>query len=52
MKRSRYTEEQIALALKHVELGKSVSKVCCKMSVSDATFVIVARSMLAFRLQS
>ncbi len=38
MKRSRYTEEQIAFALKQVELGTPVPEVCRKMGVSDATF--------------
>lgn len=38
MKRSRYTEEQIAFALKQAELGTPVSEVCRKMGVSDATF--------------
>ncbi|HAX09523.1 MAG TPA: IS3 family transposase [Marinobacter hydrocarbonoclasticus] len=38
MKRSRYTEEQIAFALKQAELGTSVPEVCRKMGVSDATF--------------
>ena len=38
MKRSRYTEEQIAFALKQSELGTSVKEVCRKMGISDATF--------------
>ena len=38
MKRSRYTEEQIAFALKQSELGTPVPEVCRKMGVSDATF--------------
>lgn len=38
MKRSRYTEEQIAFALKQAELGTPVPAVCRKMGVSDATF--------------
>ena len=38
MKRSRYTEEQIAFALKQSELGTSVPEVCRKMGISDATF--------------
>jgi putative transposase len=38
MKRSRYTEEQIAFALKQAELGTPVPEVCRKMGVSDATF--------------
>ena len=38
MKRSRYTEEQIAFALKQAELGTAVAEVCRKMGVSEATF--------------
>lgn len=37
MRKSRYTEEQIAFALKQVELGTPVAEVCRKMGVSDAT---------------
>lgn len=38
VKRSKYTEEQIAFALKQAELGTAVSEVCRKMGVSEATF--------------
>ena len=38
MKKSRYTEEQIAFALKQAELGTAVAEVCRKMGVSEATF--------------
>ena len=38
MKRSRYTEEQIAFALKQAEFGTAVAEVCRKMGVSEATF--------------
>lgn len=37
MKKSRYTEEQIAFALKQIELGTPVSEVRRKMGVSEAT---------------
>jgi len=37
MKKSRYTEEQIAFALKQVELETPVAEVCRKMGVSEAT---------------
>lgn len=37
MKPSRFTEEQIAFALKQWELGTPVAEVCRKMGVSDAT---------------
>jgi len=38
MKRSRYTEEQIAFALKQAELGTPISDVCRKLGVSEQTF--------------
>ena len=38
MKKSRYTEEQIAFALKQAELGTPVSEVCRKLGVSEQTF--------------
>lgn len=38
MKKSRFTEEQIAYALKQVELGTKVDEVCRKIGISDATF--------------
>ncbi len=38
MKRSKFTEEQIAFALKQAEVGISVEDVCRKMGISDATF--------------
>ena len=40
MKTSRFTEEQIAFALKQAELGTKVEEVCRKMGISDATFYI------------
>ncbi len=38
MKRSRYTQEQIAFALRQAESGTSVGEVCRKMGVSENTF--------------
>ena len=38
MKRSRYTEEQIAFALLQAEGGTSVGEVCRKMGISENTF--------------
>ena len=38
MKKSRFTEEQIAYALKQAELGTAVGEICRKMGVSEATF--------------
>ena len=40
MKRSKFTDEQIAFALKQAELGISVEDVCRKMGISDATFYV------------
>jgi len=40
MKKSRFTEDQIAYALKQTELGRSVEEVCRKMGISDATFYL------------
>ena len=38
MRKSKFTEDQIAFALKQNELGTSVDEVCRKMGISDATF--------------
>jgi putative transposase len=38
MKRSKFTGQQIAFALKQAELGTPVEEVCRKMGISDATF--------------
>jgi len=38
MKRSRFTDQQIAYALKQAELGTPIPEVCRKMGISDATF--------------
>lgn len=38
MKGKRFTEEQIAFALRQVESGVPVVEVCRKMEVSEATF--------------
>lgn len=40
MKKSKFTEDQIAFALKQAELGTSVEEVCRKMGISDATFYV------------
>ena len=36
--KKRYTEQQIAYALKEVETGKPITEVCRRMGISDATF--------------
>lgn len=38
MKESRYTEEQIAFALKHAETGTPVAEVIRRMGVSEQMF--------------
>ena len=38
MKKTRYTEEQIAFALKQAETGPRDGEVCRKMGISEATF--------------
>lgn len=38
MKKTRFTEEQIAFALKPAETGTRVEEVCRKMGISEATF--------------
>jgi len=38
MKQSKYTEEQIAFALKQAETGTSVQEVIRKMGISEQTF--------------
>ncbi len=40
MRKSKFTEDQIAFALKQAELDISVEKVCRKMGISDATFYV------------
>jgi len=38
MKRKRFTEEQIAFALRQAESGTPVEEICRKMGASEATF--------------
>jgi putative transposase len=38
MRRSKYTEEQIAFALKQAELGTPVSEVIRKMGITEQTY--------------
>jgi putative transposase len=40
MKKSRYTEEQIAFALRQAEGGAPVADVCRQMGVSEASFYV------------
>ena len=38
MKKSQFTEQQVAFALQQAEVGTSVEEVCRKMGISQATF--------------
>ena len=38
MKKSKFTEERIAFALRQAESGTTVGEVCRKMGISEATF--------------
>jgi putative transposase len=38
MKKARYTEEQIAFALRQAETGTAVAEVCRKLGIAEQTF--------------
>jgi putative transposase len=38
MKKSKFTEQQIAFALQQAENGATVAEVCRKMGIAEATF--------------
>ena len=38
MKRSKYTAEQIAFAMRQAESGTAVAEICRKMGISEQTF--------------
>jgi putative transposase len=40
MKRSRFSDEQIAYALRQAESGTAVADVCRQLGVSEATFYV------------
>ncbi|VWB95152.1 putative transposase [Burkholderia diffusa] len=40
MKTSKFTEEQIAFALKQAELGTKVEEICRKLGITETTFYI------------
>lgn len=38
MRKSKYTEEQIAMALRQAEAGTPVAEICRRLQVTEATF--------------
>ena len=40
MKKSKFSEEQIAYALRQAESGTAVADVCRQLGISDATFYV------------
>ncbi len=38
MRKSKFTEEQIAMALRQREAGTTVGEICRKLEISDTTF--------------
>ena len=40
MKRSKFSEEQVAYALRQAESGTAVADVCRQLGISEATFYI------------
>ena len=43
MKKSRFTEEQVAYALRQADAGTPVADVCRQLGVSEATFYVWKR---------
>jgi putative transposase len=52
MKRSRFTDEQIAYALRQVDGGTAVADVCRQLGVSEATFYVYGLLPLCKRFSS
>jgi transposase-like protein len=50
MKKSKFTEQQIAFALQQAESGTQVGEVCRKMGISEATFYRWVAGFIAPRL--
>ena len=45
MKRSKFSEEQVAFALRQAESGTPVKEVCRQLGVSEATFLRLAKEV-------
>ena len=45
MKKSKFTDEQIAFALKQAEMGTAVSEICRKMGISGRDFLQVEKQI-------
>ena len=52
MKKSRFTEEQIAFALKQADTGTKIDEICLKVGFSNSLFTIEIKSIVALSLQS
>ena len=52
MKKSKFTGEQIAFALRQAEVGTPVAEVCRKMGVSEATYYLYRRSPFASGIET
>ena len=52
MKRTRYSDEQIAFALRQAEGGTAVPDVCRQLGISEATFYIYGLLPLCKRFSS
>lgn len=46
MKKSKFSDEQIAFALKQAESGTRVSEICRKLGICDATFLFLEEEVL------
>jgi putative transposase len=46
MRKTRFTDEQIAFALRQAECGTSVGEVCRKMGIAEGTFITGRRSLV------
>ncbi len=43
MPKKRFTDEQIAFALRQAEAGTSIGEICRKMGIAEATFYLYGR---------